>query len=242
MKTSSTAAAAILLLAGCTGQQPSSQGGATTTPEPSASVASSPAPAGMSFEDIEPGTDLEAGTYVLNYSSIGGAEAFPTLAVTFTVPLGWQRVMVDGLVWNDNGSRLGIVVVDGIYADACDPGAGVISPAIGPSVDDLSSALLAYPGWEEATASDVSIDGFEGQRVELNARADASCHGEAAQLFQTKGSPGFTMGPGNGDFHEVFILDVDETRLVLLAISEAEASAGDRAGLQDVLDSIQIQP
>jgi hypothetical protein len=196
----------------------------------------------MVFEEIEPGTELEPGTYVLNYSSIGGADDFPTLALTFTVPPGWQRVMVDGLVFNDNGTRLGMVVVDGMYADPCDPAAGVLTPAIGPSVDDLSSALLAYPGWEDSLATDVSLDGFEGQRVELNAGADASCSGEAAQLFRTLGSPGFTMGPGNGDFHEVYILDVDGTRLVILAITEAEASADDRAALHAVLDSIQIQP
>ena len=150
--------------------------------------------------------------------------------------------MVDGLVWNDNGTRLGIVVVDGIYSDPCDPGAGVLTPDIGPSVDDLSAALLAHPGWEDALATDVSLAGFEGRRVELNAGADASCAGEAAQLFQTVGSPGFTMGPGGADFHEVFIMDVEGIRLVILAITEAEASAADRAALHAVLDSIQIQP
>jgi hypothetical protein len=195
----------------------------------------------MDFEDIEPGTELEPGTYVLNFASIGGAEDFPTLAVSFTVPPGWQRVLVDGLVWNDNGTRLAIVVVDGIYADPCDPGAGVLKTGP-PLVTLLTSALLAYPGWENAMASNVSLDGFEGQRVELNAGVDASCAGEASKLFQTLGSPGFTMGPGSGDLHEVYILDVDGTRLVILAINEAEASAEDRAGLQAVLDSIQIQP
>ena len=239
MKTSTAAVAAILLLAGCAGQQPSSQRQASTTPRPTspAAVPSSPAAGGMLFEDIEPGTELEPGTYVLNFSSIGGAEAFPTLAVTFTVPPGWQRVMVDGLVWNDSGTRLGMVIVDGIYTDPCDPGAGVVTPAVGPSVDDLSSALLAYPGWEEALSTTVSLAGFEGRRVELNAGADASCAGEAAQLFRTVGSPGFTMGPGEGDLHEVFIMDVEGTRLVVLAITEAEASAADRAALHAVLDS-----
>jgi hypothetical protein len=243
MKLSTAAAAGVLLLAGCTGQQPSSQQAATTTPVLASStpLASSPASAGMVFEDIEPGAELEPGTYVLNYSSIGGAEAYPTLAVTFNVPSsGWQRVMVDGLVWNDNGTRLAIVVVDGIYADPCDPGAGVLK--VGPLVTVLTSALLAYPGWEDALATDVSLAGYKGQRVELNAGADASCFGEAAQLFHTLGSPGFTMGPGNGDLHELYILDVDGTRLVIVAITEAEASADDRAALHALLDSIEIQP
>jgi hypothetical protein len=242
MKTSTAVIAAILLLAGCTAQ-PSSSPQQSPTPEPaSPAAASTPASGAIVFEDIEPGTELEPGTYILNYSSIGGADAFPTLAVTFIVPAGWHRVMVDGLVWNDNRTRFGVAVVDGMYADPCDPGAGVITPDIGPSVDDLSAALLAYPGWQNATAGEISLGGFEGQRVELRAGADASCQGEPAQLFRTLGSPGFTIGPGNADFHQVFILDVEGTRLVIIAISDAETSTNDRAALQAVLDTIQIQP
>jgi hypothetical protein len=235
--------AAVVVLSGCTSQSPSFEPATTSSSEatPAESAAASSGP--VSFEDIPAGTDLEPGTYVLHYASIGGAETFPTLAITFTVPAGWARVRVDGLVWNDSGTRLGFLVADNLYADPCDPGQGLMDPPVGPSVDDLSRALVALPGWEDAVVTEDSFYGFGGQSVELAIPADqAPCAGEDSRLLHTLGSPGYTLAPDGGERLELRILNVAGTRLIVIATNLPEASAQDRADLQAVVDSIQIVP
>lgn len=163
---------------------------AVTTPSPGTPTAAASAETPR-FEDVEPGTELAPGTYVLNYASIGGAEAFPTLAVTFTVPSGWDRVRVDGVVWNSGGTRLGFVIADNLYIDPCDPAQGLRNPPVGRSVDALSRALVTVPGWQASEVTEVSFAGFGGQRVRMTAPADISaCREESSLLLHTLGSPG----------------------------------------------------
>ena len=142
----------------------------------------------------------EPGTYVLHYDSIAGAQAFPTLAVTFTLPAGWQRVVIDGLVWNDAGQRVGVAVVDNLYVDPCDPDRGVRVPPVGPSVDDLAWALGALPGWELTEADHDVYMGYPGIRLVLSAPADmSSCAFEESRLAHSLGFPGFLTGIAGGE-------------------------------------------
>ena len=68
---------AILLLAGCASQEPSSEADPSPSPEgasaPPSTAAATAAPTSgpTSFEDIEAGTELAAGTCVLHYDSRG---------------------------------------------------------------------------------------------------------------------------------------------------------------------------
>jgi len=248
MKKSSGALALILLLASCSSQQASTAPESTTTPEasvlsaPEESTAEGSAP--MSFEDVESGSGhLRAGAYVFHYSSIGGAEAFPTLAFTFTLPSsGWDRVLIDGLAWNDNGTRLGLAVVDNLYVDPCDPDLGVHNPPVGSSVDDLAAALGNVPGIEIKETGFDSYFGFPGVYVVLGGLADLSqCADGEARLAHALGFPGFIAAPSEGDEHELWILQVEGTRVIIHAASDADASDAARAALKSVVDSIEIQ-
>ena len=241
MKRMIAAAVSVLLMAGCSSQPPSNP--AQPTPSQSAVATSTAAATLPRFEDQEPGSGLAAGTYVLNYASIGGAKAYPTLAVTFTLPAGWDRVRVDGVVWNDAGTRLSFAVVDNLYTDPCDPDRGLREPSVGPSVDDLTRALATVPGWKITEVTEGHFHGFAGNSLLLTAPADfSSCKSGESRLVHTLGSPGYTPALSNGEHHALRILNVEGVRLVVDATSTTEASAQRLAELKAVVDSIEIQP
>lgn len=160
--------------------------------------------------------------------------------VTLTVPDGWFPA--GWYVSNgDAGPTLtGIQIwaVGNVYADPCRWRGALMDPPVGPTVDDLAQALAEQPT-RGATTSDVTLDGFAGKLVELTVPADislADCDG--GQFYSWEGR--FHQGPGQHD--DVYILDVDGTRLVIDALSFPGSSATDRAELQQMLDTIQIEP
>ena len=241
MKRLTTILASLFLVAACSGQAGSSAtpGAATASPVASATAV-------QALEAVERGNQLAPGPYVLHYSSIGGVEAYPTLAITFSVPVGWQTVMLDGVLWHDGGTRLGFVVADNLFVDPCDGDKGLRSPAIGPSVDDLARELETVPGWQVIEKSEDTYFGYQGVRLVLAGPADLSACGEAGDrvslLMHILGNPGVVVAISEDERHDLRILDVAGTRLIVDAITVDGATAGARAGLTEILDSISIQP
>jgi class 3 adenylate cyclase len=217
-------------------------GSPPASPEPSATqpVAASSAP--TTFEDVEPDSRLAPGDYVLHYASIGGAQAFPTLSISFTLPAGWDRVRADGLLWNDAGARLGFAVVDNLYVDPCDPDRGLREPAVGPSVDDLTRALTSDAEWQAAEVTEGFFFGFAGNHVALTAPAAlSSCAEESWRFLHTLGNPGYVPA-FSSERVDTWILNVAGTRLVIAANSDPQLSGRVRAELQAIIDSIRIEP
>ncbi len=243
--TAATLITALFLVSGCglPSATPASASTGTSVPPqatPSVSAVASSSP--TSYEEIEPGTALAAGTYVLHYASIGGAQQFPTLAITFTVPDGWDRVLIDGAVWGD-GMRVVFAVVDNLYVDPCEPNLGLRDPAVGPSVDDLATALGTVPGWEIIEADHDLYFGYPAVRLVLSGPADVtSCPQEVARLVHTLGFPGFIEAVAGNERQELWILEVNGARLVINAVSTPENPPADAAELQAILDSIHIEP
>ena len=62
------------------------------------------------------------------------------------------------------GVGVGFVDVANVFADPCR--ARLADPPVGPTVDDLVSALADLPG-DATTAIDVVIDGFDGKQIEF---------------------------------------------------------------------------
>jgi hypothetical protein len=243
MKTPSAALIIIMLIAGC-GTEPD----ASTSRAPSATgtVAASaagslPAEQALSFDDVERGGPLPAGTYVMPYASIGGAERFPTLSFQFTVPSGWQRVGVDGLLWNDNGPGILFAVADNVFADPCDPDTQAVTPAVGPTVDELTRALAAVPGVSTGEVEWDQFFGFMGNHITLTGDPEASC-AEESRLLRAAGFPGYVPGPGEGERADMWILSVEGTRVVIVSPLDEDASDGAIAEVQDILASIVITP
>lgn len=245
MKTSSALAAVLIILASCASPKASvSPSSAGTSGEMPSAAASADAPAGASlrFDNVESGTSLEPGTYVLPYATIGGPATYPTLTFEFTLARdGWQRVAIDGLLWNDNGSRIGFFVADNLFADPCDASLGMRDPPVGPTIDELARALDEVPGWSASDEWD-TYHGRAGIHVSLTPDRTTACNSDEPRLLRTPGFPGFATAGLDGDRTDLWLFSIQGTRVIIYAATPVNASQALVADVQAVVDSIRITP
>jgi hypothetical protein len=172
---------------------------------------------------------LEPGTYVSSIESV---------AVTFTVPAGWNREPgspeLAGPIADDGG--LSFWIITDLFADPCRFELGTLDPPPGPSVDDLANALAAQPGVDAAPPSDVVVDGYAGKYVEYTTPAEADCPAFGAWQTPT----GAVLFPNTDARY--WVLEVDGTRLVMLAYLWDVATQQGSAELQAIIDSVEITP
>jgi hypothetical protein len=129
-----------------------------------------------------------------------------------------------------------------------------LDPRVGPSVDDLATALTELPPFEVASPPvDVTMYGYSGQHLQLRVPEDMP-HASASGRFEdcSNGSLETWIAPGlgfafygytgPGDTEDFWILDVDGTRIVVIALTSPGASEELIAERQVVLDSIVIEP
>jgi hypothetical protein len=158
--------------------------------------------------------------------------------VTFAVPAGWNY---NGwYVANANWS-LGVFfdIVANIYTDSCP--SVLVDPPVGPTVDDLASAWANLPGFHATAASDITVDGFHGKQIEFTVpdyNETLCSYGDLKLLEAVGGGAYWAQGPNQ--HHQLWILDVNGTRLVIAATSFPDTSPQDRATLDEILASIQI--
>lgn len=185
---------------------------------------------------------IEPGTYRIAESEWSVAD------FTVTFPEGWT--VQYGHVFSrhpDTNEEFGFygVVVDEIYADACEGDTGeLLDP--GPSVDDLAAALLQQPGPMATGPASTTLGGYPTSRVDLTIPAgfdlDAcSLGGIGLQIWYSPPADKYFVLLADG-VSNVYILDVDGQRQVFLAGHGLATSDEDLAELQVVLDSIQIGP
>jgi hypothetical protein len=239
--------ATLVGVAGCSGgvagQAPAPTAG---TPVPSTRTPSiaPPSAAPPSVSQALPTTDgpLEAGTYRLAASPWSHAD------LTVTLPAGWE--LQYGHLFTkhpDADDELGFypVVVERIYADAC-AGISGSEVGIGPGVDDLVAALAEQVGPSITAPVPTNLGGFQGTRLEMRVPPDldlSTCNFQDVGLQVWYSSPAdkyFVLLPDA--VTTVVILDVGGRRQVFVSQVGDRASAADRAELEDVLDSIRIEP
>jgi hypothetical protein len=203
----------------------------TTTPSPSSGAATA-----ASFEDQE--GLLEAGTYVIR--------AVEPLEITITVPPRWKRQGLPTTVWSrGSDAHLGFGTVERVYADPCSPGDEMRS--VGPSVDDLIHALETTAAFLSITPpAELTVDGRPAKQVEINdPYYPEVCSGESAALWEL--DPAVDLD-GDGIFDpmpmldnlQLTLVDVEGTRLIVIASHRAGTSAQDLADLQSIFESIRI--
>jgi hypothetical protein len=188
---------------------------------------SQPTPTPRAFEDASGA--LDPGTYV---SSVGSVE------ITFTVPAGWNNEPTSPELAGPHGEDGGLSfwIVTDLFADPCRFSQGTLDPRPGPSVDDLANALVEQPGIDAESPSDIVVDGFAGKYVEYTTPATGCPDG-----FGPWETPnGTVMFPSTDARY--WVLDVDGTRLVILAYLWEEATSQGRAELQAIIDSVEITP
>lgn len=162
--------------------------------------------------------------------------------VTLALPDGWVR---GGWVVNNGGNmRTSLTAIQvwavtgNSYTDPCHWTETELDPPLGPTVDDLVTALENQLT-REATTSDVTLDGYTGKLVKMTVPTDAvftDCDSGEFRSWDGR----YHQGPGQQD--DVYIVDVEGFRLVIDTLSYPGSSAADLEKLQQMLDTIQIEP
>jgi hypothetical protein len=205
--------------------------GAAVGPSASASSASATATAVLiePMAGNEEARELEAGTYMVD-------EPFP-MRVSFTVPEGWLQWAYTNaasqvnLVAPDSG-EISFEIIDNVSADPCTK--ELLDPPVGPSVDDLVTALSELNEFEVTPATDITVDGFTGKHLTMTAPAAGACE------LSTWRTTTRQNGVGHGEVNDVQILDVNGDRLVVSVAHGPALSAEAQSKIDAVLESIQI--
>jgi hypothetical protein len=201
-------------------------------PAPSTTPDSSPTASPASF-DAQAQGELEPGSYVLEY--------FEPLRITFTIPAGWSKFHYPAGAWGEDVG-FGFETVDNVYIDPCRSDLGMHDPPIGPTVDDLATALGSVPGWDATAPVDVTLAGYAGKQIDLTAPDSwEECFGGESRLYAINGGTDYTLALSPNEHLRLWILDIEGTRLVVSASYTDAASAAERAELQSAVGSIRIE-
>jgi hypothetical protein len=123
-------------------------------------------------------------------------------------------------------------------------------PPVGPSVDDLAAALADLaPFRVTSPPTDVTIDGYRGKHLELTVpdlplegSEFAGCIGGNLHSWIGPLTDAFYGYTGPGYTEEFWVLDVEDTRLVIVAGGSPGSAPQDLAELRAILNSIRIEP
>ena len=193
--------------------------------------------------------DADAGTTYF----IDEAWGLGTPRLILTVPAdGWSTIGDDNLgkdAIDDPNDFHDIAMtpwnVTNLFADPCRRiTEGQLDPPVGPTVDDLATALRNQAGENATAPTDVTVGGYSGKRVELSQPAGldiATCESGAF----TRWIEGGTFGGhnyGNGQRNVVYILDVDGLRAVIDTSYLPGTSDASLAELEQIIASIRIEP
>jgi hypothetical protein len=195
---------------------------------------------GIPWND-QPESDVPAGTYSFLIMRRPSDPVSTPIRITFTLPRGWERIQ-HLLIWGQT-KWFGVAIVDNVFVDWCHLELGVQEPPIGPTPADLAEALAEFSRWTVTATEDVTFDGFAGKHLKLTAPADTSdCWQGEATLLPTRSWPLFFAAVRANEPMELWILDVQGTRLVIHAGREPNPAPALIAELQAVIDSIRIDP
>ena len=182
----------------------------------------------------------------------------PALGIELTVPDGWGAATeyqlihpaiadgADSSLATEGPDGAGLVlgwatVWVGLNSDPCVPighPTGHLTPdiSVGSTVDDFVDAVVAHPTLEVSEPTDVTVGGHDGLSFTLTAPSDLSgCD------FWRPWDPGiYAQGPGN--VWDVWALDIDGIRFVIVAQHFAETPVEIRRELREMVDSMTFAP
>jgi hypothetical protein len=164
-----------------------------------------------------------------------------------TAPASWSGNNLDFVMQKHggalpNGMAIATWIVGNVYRDGCHWAGTLFDPPVGPTVDDLATAISGLKDRETTTPVDVTVDGFAGKELEMtipDVDFSACDEGQFRSWTDPSGGPRYHQGPGEQS--RILILDVDGTRVLVFGRSFPDTSAADRAELNAILDSMQIE-
>ena len=225
-----------------------------TTPSPSAPRPTSTIQDVLALEKF---ADLEPGTYLIDPD----LDPSTALRVVYEVPEGWTQWFGAVKFRGDRHVMVNITTVTNLVTHGCTDHSWQ-DPPVGPSVDDLATALADLaPFRVTSPPEDVTIYGYRGKHLELTVPdlevvgtqddrrftdcTDGNLMSWVAPIDVQEGEGG-AFGAYNdtppGDTEEFWILDVEGTRLMIVAHRSAGARREDLPELRAILDSIRIEP
>jgi hypothetical protein len=212
-----------------------------------------PATVATDMADRSPFAAVDPGVYLVDPD--GDPETGPQVHFTIAGE-GWRAWVGTYKVEQGDESAgrvvgLTIAEVAEVVADPChrhtweDPG---------PTVVDLAEALAALPGFEVLEApSETTLAGYAGQRFALQVadleyepgRGFTACNG--GYFYAWRAPTGRDRSPtryyqGPGQQLEMWVLDVDGSRLLIETNRFPDSPADDVAELEAILDSLEITP
>lgn len=111
-----------------------------------------------------------------------------------------------------------------------------LDPSPGPGIDELLQALASQTGLSAGPLTPVTIDGFSGKFVELTVTTDIATCQDGFYPWVDK------YVQGNNEVLRVYALDVDGFRLTFFARIPERTTEADRAELESIIASIDIEP
>jgi hypothetical protein len=169
---------------------------------------------------------------------------FP-VSIRFVVPAGWLSCANNaGLLCPAGGvGGVNIFNVTNVVADPCDA-TTLRDPSVGPTVDDLVTAISRLP-WSAVTPpTDVTVDGFRGKEFEVTAPTRSPCVGtEDFATWTHVLTPDRATGVSPGEQNRLRILDVQGARVVIAgSYLPGTTSLQDLAEINAIIDSVRIEP
>jgi hypothetical protein len=221
----------------------------TPSPEPSASLSETSCQGTGGFEALP----VDAACWI----DIPTDDGTP-VRVRYTIPApGWSAFIG---TFKDVGEgqdlqRVNVLIADikNVTVDACDDQTAA-EPPVGPGVEELAAALAQLPPFEVSSPpADTTAYGYSGTHLQIRVPVDQPFDADTGSFVGCMGSVlaswiapplsfAFYGYAAPGDTEDVWILDVDGTRVVIVAFATANASDELLAQREAILDSIVIEP
>lgn len=231
-----------------------SPGADTTTSGPTSSSGPSITSAARNVTEIEYFGPLAPGNYFLDPD----LDPSTPLRVRYEIASdGWSSWIGAAKFAGPDHVGVSISTITNVVRDGCRDHTWA-DPPVGPSVQDLAAALADLAPFEVTSApEEVSAYGHRGMHLALTvpelpvegAGDDLSFTGcSDGQLkswvaaIDTEPGDAFYGYTGPGYVEEIWILDVEGTRLMIAAERSAASPAEDVDEMRTILDSIRIEP
>lgn len=181
-----------------------------------------------------------------------GATPPPPMNIEVTVPDGWEAMTGFLSLFphpprlrTEDAARDGAITLGwtnffvGLNSDPCardHDGHLIPDIEVGPTVDDFVAAVIAHPTLDVTEPTDVELGGYQGRFFTLTGPPDISECDEWRPW-----DPGFyVQGPDNR--WDVWVMDVDGFRVLIITQTFPDTPADIKAGLRQIVESIQFVP
>jgi hypothetical protein len=236
MKRTPALLALILSLTACGGGGDGDDEAADTTTTPTPTT-----PAMLLAGETAQPTPIDAGVYRIPRSGWSVAD------LTVTMPVGWT--VQYGHVFHkhaDEPDEIGFypVILDAIYADACQGNLGDPVPVDGDN--DLATALLEQTGAVTSGPVETTLGGYPARRIDVTFPAGSdlsacSLAGDGLQIWYSSSAEKYFVLAPDG-IASVYIVDVAGQQQVFVTQHRSATSTEDVRELGTVLESISIEP